>query len=213
MSEYVLENVITVQVPKELEKSVVSGLIQDTIMKLKIEAEDKKREESLNQKIKEIAGMNLTELLINLKTANRDRILDIVEHHPLYETDIYVKLVTQYYCKYNDIETKYEDIFTAKVSHVVLGMLINIPVYILEKLLMKQCHKWIDEEFEYYKNNGSVRIDNICEHVDFTFNPYLQQYLIRNHYALLKKYNNLISRNYKDEFARINEMKDTLKNI
>jgi len=226
MDKYILDNTITIQLPKEIEKNSAIECVKDAIEKLKTSIENKKkeellitkREELLAAKKREFEDLKISDILMDLKNANKEYILDIVEYSSHYKSNIYVKLIIQYYCIYYDIKLfDYESIFSAANSRIIFGMIINIPIFILEKLYGNDFIPEdinTKEELAYYKLHNSIRIDNICKFVDGSYTRFIQDYLLQNHFDLLKAQNSELLKIFKsgDDMKYIYTMRDSLKN-
>jgi len=221
MSKHILDDVITIKIPKGFDKDEVTKRIQCLLENLALERKEHDEKIKLENKIIAINNTTATNDILNILKADKDFTRDIVNYSKIYREDIFIRLVTQFYCKYYDLPIVYDAIFFDTESSVILGMIINIPIGILEKMVGYHTLKeWIKEEMEYYKINNHIRIDNVCKMTHFDHNCHLHEflttYLLHNHYDLLKKYDSkllLLMTLKLDATTQLYAMKDTLKNL
>jgi len=192
------------------EKKLYTG-IKKLIEDLEVEAEKEKIEMLFKDKtVKEI----LHDLNNNV---TREYIENIIKWSSEYKNNCAVTLIVQYYAYYYGIAISNRmSIFDTNDSRVILGLLLHISADILVKMsndksFYVNMSSWVLEELEYYKNNKNIRIDKICESVNFgSHSNIICDYLILNHIDLLRKHNITTSAGI-ILAEKITEMKDLLK--
>jgi len=206
-----LSNIISVMVPDELDKSEITNNIIELIENMKIKENDAKQKMLFQNK-------SINDILHDLNNnVTKEYIENVIKFCDVYNADSIIRLIIQYYACHFNINIKNKlDILTRCESRLILGLLLHIPADILfglyynRELWCGHINTWIIDELAYYRDNKTIRIDEICKNFEITHDIIIIDYLKLNYAPILQKYDKY---NYlcNDISFKMTKMKDLLK--
>jgi len=183
---------ISFKVPSRIDKDRIAKEFESLCSKMYVEYIEKEYDEKIKR-------MSLEDALKEIKYGNKDSFVKIIQKSPLFEDNIMINVITKYYALFWEypfsmnkiVADEVAAIFAFNISKLILGLLLNIPPYVLRALRYKvilddHTSKWINEELEYYDINNSYRIENLIDNVPNDAHPIIKNYFRQNHYDHVK---------------------------
>ena len=201
----VLDMEVYIKLPDGLDYEKFSNLLSKGIEDLKLE-QQKLNDEKLYK------NKTVTDILHDLKNGSTPEYIDnIMKWNYEYKNNRVIKLIINFHAHYFKKDENLNIIFQMKSSRIILGLLLHIPVRILIALKDEGSpqDEWIIDELAYYRDNGNIRIDNICRNIRTYYDSAIIDYLRLNHNDVLHKYDKMLQ--YDDLAIKMTEMKELLK--
>jgi len=204
------QSCVIITVPEDIDKDLLTSEINHLTEKMRCDR-------ILEQEETNIKSMSVENILKEVKNMEKDKIEKIIRLSPLYNNNILIKIIINYYAHYYKLNYFSSNILD-NINHcIIFGLLLNIPSKILYMMAKEgYVSDWCIEELDYYtSNNGEIRIQNICanlkENMSNPNNNILINYMFFNHYDILKEYNkDIVEYFYFDLLLLMKEMKNYL---